>query len=251
MTGVEYEVIVFDHAARVLELVHRSEKHVGAAAQRQYRSAQREAIAKRACGSYHGVYSVTRETLMEPASPPRPGSFADIPERNTADNLLRNVQQHHVALSVMADNKANIIITVASIVLTLVFGRMTDTSLRLSALTLGVFTLIALLLAILAVLPKYRLLRPRGAELPEGFNPLFFGHFGGLTRERYLAEMHKVLSQDGTPYVAWVGDIYALGSYLGRHKYRYLRWSYLFFLAGFVLAAAEQAWRLLGSPDTP
>ena len=188
---------------------------------------------------------------MEPASPPRAGSFADIPERNTADNLLRNVQQHHITLSMMADNKANIIITVASIVLTLVFGRTTDASLRLSALTLGVFTLIALLLAILAVLPKYRLLKPHGADLPAEFNPLFFGHFGGLTRERYLDEMHKVLTPDGTPYAAWVGDIYALGSYLDRHKYRYLRWSYLFFLAGFVLAAAEQAWRLFAGADTP
>ncbi len=36
-----------------------------------------------------------------------------------------------------------------------------------------------------------------------------------------------------------------LGVYLAHHKYRYLRYSYLFFLAGFVLACVEQGWRLL------
>ncbi|MGH8121896.1 MAG: hypothetical protein ACREPT_03910, partial [Rudaea sp.] len=85
--------------------------------------------------------------------------FADIPERNTSDVMLRTAQQHHVALSAMADTKANIVITVSSIVLSLTLGRMGDNDLRLPVLTLSVFTLFALLLAILAVLPKYRPLR--------------------------------------------------------------------------------------------
>ncbi len=79
--------------------------------------------------------------------------FADIPERNTGDVLLRTAQQHHVALSAMADTKANIIITVSSIVLTLSLGKLTDPDLRVSVLTLCVFTLLALLSVILAVLP--------------------------------------------------------------------------------------------------
>ena len=44
--------------------------------------------------------------------------FQGIPERNTSDNLLRTTQQHHVHLSAMADTKANIVITVSSVVLT-------------------------------------------------------------------------------------------------------------------------------------
>ena len=80
-------------------------------------------------------------------------AYARIPERNTGDNLLRCAQQHHVALSSMADTKANIIITVSSIVLTLCIGRLGDPELRVSALVLAVFTLFAQLLAILAILP--------------------------------------------------------------------------------------------------
>ena len=41
--------------------------------------------------------------------------FSEIPERNTGDNVLRTAQQHHVQMSMMADTKANIIITVSSL----------------------------------------------------------------------------------------------------------------------------------------
>ncbi len=181
--------------------------------------------------------------MVDAAKPPL--SYADIPERNTADNVLRTAQQHHVQLSTMADTKANIIITVSSIVLTLSLGRLNDPELRTGVLILAGFTLVALLLAILAVLPKYRPIRLRDESLPPNFNLLFFGHFAELPRERYLAEMNRVLMPDGTPYAIWVADIYSLGTYLSHHKYRYLRYSYLFFLAGFVLACLEQGWRLL------
>ncbi|TDR48606.1 hypothetical protein DFR29_101226 [Tahibacter aquaticus] len=175
----------------------------------------------------------------------RRSAFAQVPERNTSDNILRTAQQHHVQLSAMADTKANIIITVSSIVLTLSLGKLTDPSLRVAVLILTGFTLLALLLAILAVLPKYRPLRLHSEELPAHFNLLFFGHFSELSRERFLDEVARVLKPDGAIYEAQAKDLYSLGLYLARHKYRYLRLSYLFFLAGFVLACSEQALRLL------
>jgi F0F1-type ATP synthase assembly protein I len=177
--------------------------------------------------------------------PAAPDSFARIPERNTGDSMLRTAQQHHVALSSMADLKANILITVSSIVLTMSLGRMNDPALRVSMLTLTVFTLLALLLAILAVLPKYRSIKVTGDGLPAGFNLLFFGHFAELPRERFLAEITRAMKPDGSVYATMANDLYSLGWYLAHRKYRYLRYSYLFFLAGFVLACVEQCWRLL------
>jgi len=182
---------------------------------------------------------------MDEHPPSTQAPFSRIPERNTADNLLRTAQQHHVALSSMADTKANIIITVSSIVLTISMGHIGDPELRASVVVLGCFTLLALLLAVLAVLPKYRPLKLRDAVLPPHFNLMFFGHFSELTRERYLAEMARALTPDGTPYQVWSNDIYSLGTYLRRYKYRYLRYSYLFFLTGFVLSALLQAWRIV------
>lgn len=182
---------------------------------------------------------------MDEHSPAAMAAFARIPERNTGDNLLRTAQQHHVALSSMADTKANIIITVSSIVLTISMGHVNDPELRLSVIVLCCFTLAALLLAVLAVLPKYRPLKLQDDRIPENFNLLFFGHFSELPRERYLGEMARALAPDGSPYYVWSNDIYSLGTYLRRYKYRYLRYSYLFFLAGFLLASALQGWRML------
>jgi len=172
-------------------------------------------------------------------------AFAQVPERNTSDNILRTAQQHHVQLSAMADTKANIIITVSSIVLTLSLGRLAEPDLRVAVLILIGFTLVALLLAILAVLPKYRPLRLHSEELPPFFNLFFFGHFSELSRERFLAEVARTLQPDGSIYEAQAKDLYSLGLYLARHKYRYLRLSYLFFLAGFVFACGEQSLRML------
>jgi hypothetical protein len=170
---------------------------------------------------------------------PAPSPFAAVPERSSGDHLLRLLQQHHVQLSTMADTKANIIITVSSIVLTLVLGRVTDPNLRAGLIVLGAFTLLALLLAILAVLPKYRGSIKVHGPLPPGFNVLFFGHFAGLDRERFMAEVAQKMLP-GQAYEAVVADVYSLGMYLAQHKYPYLRLSYLFFLTGFVLACVVQ-----------
>jgi hypothetical protein len=172
--------------------------------------------------------------------------FAAVPERNTGDVLLRTTQQHHVALSVMADTKANILITVSSIVLTLVLGKMEEPTLRPAMLTLGGFILVALLLAVIAVLPKYRPLRlDPDAPLPAQFNLLFFGHFAELPKERFLEEVADALKADGSVYRTMASDLYSMGYYLSRHKYFYLRLSYLFFLGGFVGATVAEGLYLL------
>ena len=176
----------------------------------------------------------------------QPVYFSAVPERNTGDNVLRTAQQHHVQLSVMADIKANIIITVSSIVMTMTLGRLNDPDLRVSAMTLLVFTMLALLLAILAVLPKYRPLKlAPGAPLPANFNLLFFGHFAELSKERFLQEVAAAMRPDGTVYETMAKDLYSLGYYLAHYKYRYLRASYLFFLTGFILASLSQLWAFL------
>lgn len=171
--------------------------------------------------------------------------FDGIQGRNTADYLMRTAQQHHVQLSQMADVKANIIITTASIVLTLSLSRLGDPEIGPALLTLSVFALASLLLAILAVLPKFRSVGGADGTLPAHFNVMFFGHFTELPRERYYAELARALKSDAAVYRALSNDLYSLGLYLARHKYPYLRWSYLFFLSGFLAACAQQGFKLL------
>jgi hypothetical protein len=174
-------------------------------------------------------------------------AYAAVPERNTGDVILRTTQQHHVTLSVMADTKANILITVSSIILTLILGKMADPNLRAAMGTLAGFIFTALLLAVITVLPKYRPIRiAPGAPLPPHFNLLFFGHFSELPRERFLLEMSREMQADGSVYEAMAKDIYGMGYYLAHYKYRFLRLSYLFFLGGFFFAALVEAVHILG-----
>ncbi len=183
----------------------------------------------------------------DPASAPSPeqsAPFAGVVERSSVDHMFRLMQQHHVQLSMMADTKANIIITVSSIVLTLVLGRMGNPDYQHAMAVLGTFTLVALLLAILAVLPKYRHVSRIEDPLPDGFNITFFGHFAGMDQARFLRELAARL-QPGQTYETIARDVYGLGTYLAARKYPYLRLSYLFFLAGFLLACLTQAARLL------
>ena len=71
-----------------------------------------------------------------------------------------------------------------------------------------------------------------------------------LNAGRYMGPKRAALVQAGfevlvTSYETMARDTYALGYYLAHHKYRYLRLSYLFFLAGFLLACFVQGWQLL------
>ena len=184
---------------------------------------------------------------MAKAAKPRPaGDFSGVKGRNAADVFLRTAQQHHVQVSVMADVKANIVITASSIVLTLALNRFDDPGYRTSVMVLVPFITLALLFAIIAVLPKHRPVHwPAGAPKPSMFNLLFFGHFATLSKERFLVEMEKVMESDAALYRAASEDIYGIGYYLDRYKYRYLRWSYFFFLAGFLLASAFAAVRAI------
>ncbi len=171
---------------------------------------------------------------------PNPQLFSQIPERSTGDNMLRTAQQHHVQMSMMADTKANIIITVSSIVLTMALGRSRDELHAPSALVLAVFTMLALILAILAVLPKFKALKVDGPQLPAEFNILFFGHFAQIPRQRFLDEVALRMKSDGSAYRLMADELYSLGYYLANYKYPYLRWAYVFLLSGFVAAGLTE-----------
>lgn len=179
------------------------------------------------------------------ATEPRPpGPLSRVPERSSADHLLRLIQQHHVQLSAMADTKASMIITVSSIVLTIALGRFNDPEFRLALIVLSIFTMLALLCAILTVLPKFRGVKRLDGEIPPGFNLMFFGHFSALEQQRWLDEMATRM-MPGRAYQTVLEDVYGLGMYLAQHKYPWLRLSYLFFLSGFVLACVAQLYTVL------
>ncbi|HEX4300587.1 MAG TPA: Pycsar system effector family protein [Gammaproteobacteria bacterium] len=182
----------------------------------------------------------------QPADTAANAIFEGIEGRSTADDFLGVIGNHHVQLSAMADVKANIIITASSIVLTLALSHFGDPGYRTTVLLLLPFVTLALLFAVIAVLPKHKpIVWLEGQPKPSRFNLMFFGHFAELSKERYLREMAHLLKDDRSIYEAMCEDIYGIGHYLEAYKYRFLRWSYLCFLLGFMLAAGYSALRLL------
>lgn len=160
------------------------------------------------------------------------------------DTMLRTAQQHHVHLSAMADTKASILITISSIVLTIALSRADEPMLRPALLTLAASSLLSLLLAIVAVLPTFA---PRAVQRGESRrNLLFFGHFGEMSEQEFLRQMEPLLHSDTLIYEAMLRDLYGIGSYLYRKKYRFLRFAYVALLAGFIIATAVEVWVVWG-----
>src|SRR5262245_16228257 len=99
--------------------------------------------------------------------------------------MLRTTQQQLVDLSGQADLKASIVMTTSAILTSVAAARLDHTSVRWSLVTFMVGVLVAMLCAVLAIIPTFRSRMPRG-QVP---NPLFFGHFGAMPRADYLTTM--------------------------------------------------------------
>jgi len=154
---------------------------------------------------------------------------------NHLDQLLRQTRVHHVQLSSMADLKANMLLTMASIVVTLAAPQAMRAGSQWSLLVLIGFSLITIVLAAYAVMPKLPF-GQRTETRPDVdhpyFNILFFGDFTGLSYEKYEAEMERVLNDPSRVYEVQVREIYTLGVFLADKKYRYLRLAYTTFICG-------------------
>lgn len=153
---------------------------------------------------------------------------------NYLDHLFKQTRQHHVMLSTMADQKANMLLTMASVVLTLSLPQLSNVLYRPAVIALMCACLVTMGLACYVVMPKLML----GAKKPAMAerNLLFFGDFHDLSFEQYRTEMETVLNDPKLAYEAQLREIYGMGQYLASKKYRFLRWAYGVFMAGFVIA---------------
>jgi len=151
------------------------------------------------------------------------------------DHLLRQTRMHHIDLSAMADVKANILLTMATVVLTLSIRYISDPLLKWPIIILIACCLMTIVLATYAVMPKVPA-RIKPGKHPKidfkHFNPLFFGDFARLTYEEFQAAMLEVMVSPKEVYLAQLREIYLLGTFLARKKYRFVRLAYIAFIVG-------------------
>lgn len=156
---------------------------------------------------------------------------------------LGTTQRHHVQLSVMADNKANMLIGATFVVFTLAVGQSQSGNMSLPLLILAISAFASAGLAALAVMPS---VTPWKNSSP---NMLFFGGFSELSEEDFIDRLlqQELRSQEST-YRAMLRDIYQMGRVLERKKYRFLGWAYRVFLAGLTLTFIAYVYELFTAP---
>jgi len=180
-------------------------------------------------------FSKSEEILEDGES--KVNHFEQVPEfRTSVDNILRVNHGNQMRLGLMADQKANIMITVASIVFSITIANLDNEVMKWPLLAFAVGSFFSLLFAIFAIIPSTDYPKKKGSneidrESPL-FNPLFFGHFAHLSIEEYKEDYAETLMTDDKVYDAMAGDIYGQGKVLALGKYKYLKWSYTSFLWG-------------------
>ena len=163
--------------------------------------------------------------------------FENVPENRTAvDNILRVNHGNQMRLGLMADAKANIMITVTSIVFSVTVANLDNEAIRWPLLGFAFGCFLALLFAIFAIIPNTDYPKVKGSQEIDRespiFNPLFFGHFAHLDIHEYKEDYAKILMTDDSVYDSMAGDIFGQGKILALKKYKYLKWSYNSFLMG-------------------
>ena len=151
------------------------------------------------------------------------------------DHLVRQTRMHHTQLSSMADMKANMLLTMASVVVTLSVRYIAEPHLKWATIVLIVFCLMTIGLATYAVMPKIPFLVKREtADITKkpGFNILFFGDFIRLSYEEFEMAMEEVMNDPSLTYQVQIRELYTLGTFLAKKKYFFLRLAYITFIIG-------------------
>ena len=157
------------------------------------------------------------------------------------ETMFRTTSHNHIMLSQMVDNKANILITINSIILSLVVSVLVRKLEENPYLTIPTVILIAVCLAtmvfsILASRPNVSSGKFTREDIKnKKTNLLFFGNFHAMGIEEYEWSMKEMMKDADYLYGSLIKDIYYLGKVLGR-KYRFLRIAYSIFMFGFVVA---------------
>ncbi len=168
--------------------------------------------------------------------------------------MFRTTSRNHLELSGMADNKAHIMITVNSIILSITLSYLLS---RLAynpefLIPTGVLVLTCLIsvtFAILATRPSVSSGKFTEDDIrSKKTNLLFFGNFHQMGLTDYQWGMNQMIKDKEYLYNTMMMDIYYLGVVLAK-KYRYLRIAYTVFMVGLIIAVIAFGIAAL-SPDS-
>ncbi len=156
------------------------------------------------------------------------------------ETMFRTSYRVHQDLVGIADAKANIMISVNGLIISIILAAVSP---RIGGLPLLVLpTSILLIGCVTALVYAVLAARPRVSNVPitlekierNEANILFFGHFVKLSESDYMQGMRDLMESQDLLYFNMVRDLYGLGQVLDK-KFRLLRISYTVFMFALVL----------------
>ena len=161
--------------------------------------------------------------------------------RRGIETMFRIVASKNIKISEMADGKANIMISINSIIISVILGLMAGTLRENQNLIIPTVILLAvnvgtIIFSVLATRPKI----PNGRFTPEdvsnrSVNLLYFGSFYKMNFKEFNEGLKAMMDDSDFLYGTLSKDTYWQGKVLGR-KFRLLRISYTIFLYGIVVS---------------
>jgi len=170
------------------------------------------------------------------------------------ETMFRNIMRTHVEFSGMADNKANIMITVNTLLLTVIVTVMlrkldTNAHLIIPTALITLTSLVTLIYAILVTRPKVTTgMFTKEDIFGKKANLMFFGNFYNMDLNEFSWGMKSMMEDKEYLYDTMIKDFYYLGQVLGE-KYNQLRRCYTIFMYGMIISVIAYTIAFVLSPD--
>ncbi|KPL16322.1 MAG: hypothetical protein AMS26_04935 [Bacteroides sp. SM23_62] len=158
------------------------------------------------------------------------------------ESMFRLTARNQINLSSIADNKANILISINSIILTVLvsmgIGRVADyPNFIIPGVVFLSTCLVTIIFAILSTRPKISSGKFTKEDIHnKKVNLLFFGNFYNMTMDEYEWAVTEMMKDSNYLYSSMIRDQYSLGKVIGR-KYKLLRVAYTVFMIGLIISS--------------
>lgn len=170
----------------------------------------------------------------------------------SVDTLFRVTLNNHTRLSDIADSKANILLSVNAIIISVCLSVLVpkldapkNTHLIIPTFFLLISSVLTIVFAILSTKPNVTKTTFTNQDIKDRkVNLLFFGNFHQMEFNHYLTSMHDLIKDRDYIYDSMVKDLYFLGKVLDR-KYKLLSITYQIFMAGIIISVLSFAYAFL------
>ena len=164
------------------------------------------------------------------------------PDRGV-QTLYRTTLRNHIKLSDIADTKANILLSVNAIIISLALANVipkldspTNRHLMIPTLILVLFSVASIILSIMSTRPNVTTGEfTREQVKKKQVNILFFGNFHKMKYDQYQWAINEIIHDKEYIYEALTKDLYLLGIVLNK-KYMLLRKTYTIFMTGIIVS---------------